>query len=1428
MNIDDYKDLESKSSIEEEERNNLEKNLERIDKKITQEENKVKMSIQQMEDAKADIYENYGAFLDSKKSREYSEKNLNHLKEISNTPYFGHMYLEEKEHDEDVFIGKELITDDKGNTIVYSWASKVTGTFYEPFYKFSYNGYDYTVVYKRETDIQNRRLVHVSERYNADDESSKNISDYFLRKVLREKKAHGEFTDIIESIQEKQNKIIRSDLNTNIICQGVAGSGKTVIIGHRLYYLMFNNSDLNLKSFLYLVPSENLRKTIEGLNKQFNLDELKEDTLFEYYIEKFNRYYNYGQKEEKYISIIDNENDVDPNVVYSEEFLDSQYDLVNNKMIESIKKYLDRFNIDVKNKSFHELSKNIIKKINETINIFDNVRRKINSNVELLKNNNSSLFKNHSIPLNIVEPLGTEFSNLKEALKKSPDLIEQLVEKISSDLSSSKRNYTISSKKLDNLYDGDIEELKNEIKNDKEIYNNLLEEKEKNALSLGELKTNKIFDKYSFDKINSDIKKLSTKIEKYENDYDNDVKDIFSDNNINYKNPKLLDNNKIIKVLEEQKEKLDTSKCINNIDTLNADNISLSEKIDKLKEDNIFEKFDCNNINSEIRKIDNKIKKFEIDFNENTENFIFIKNIKQKDNSIKNIYQNLKNTLKNSQKNYGLLIEKKDKLEKSLFKTFNRGRIENINNEIQDENIKINTLSSFFDAYSDEIIEEYELLIISKNKLVDINDKIDKYLKNIDDNNISIENNQKEIDDCSSKIKKIELFEKKYTNEYLNTYNSLLNDKTILDDKAKEISLLKKSIDDNEVNINNINEKLVSSSEIIDLVDKIEQYKSDIKLFEKCKTNLELFGMIIDPIDKISTKYNEFYEKDKKYINIDNVYNLNLSMLSLINFLGKRYADVEEKFYSELIKIIDETISDIDSLNYEEYYNAKNDVDSININDNPRSVMNESILLLFSNRYNLKNIGQNTFYRNDIVSILYILNKMNYSKLTGYKYIYIDEAQDYNDVEIKIIKELEENPTMCIFGDYKQNITNNSMLRSDWNSLIKIVDAKAEYYELNENYRNTTNVVNYCNENLNTNMKAIGYDGLDVQVIDSLNVNQLIEHAREHDEAIIANDDNILDILKNKNIECYNVFDVKGLEFRNALIIDNDLTSNEKYVGYTRTLNNLTIVHEVSGYIKSDSDNEEKSVTNIKSFDNIKEEIINKANSKGYITYSEIEKSLNGLKLNEKAQDELYNDLKRAEIDIRMSDDKKKIITEMSDSEFKKEAYKLISLADKKWEIEYEVVENFMNAMNISEELKDKFYDELLNSDIVIKNDPLHRESNYDRKLKKLLEFIGDSKKINNTEYIDFVTTLSDNEDEQDKLYEDIVEHGIQIVDDEDEIIANDYESKKNALILKGKKRGYVTFNEMAEVLKGETLTAESLDRLNAAIRKAGINIRND
>lgn len=247
-------------------------------------------------------------------------------------------------------------------------------------------------------------------------------------------------------------------------------------------------------------------------------------------------------------------------------------------------------------------------------------------------------------------------------------------------------------------------------------------------------------------------------------------------------------------------------------------------------------------------------------------------------------------------------------------------------------------------------------------------------------------------------------------------------------------------------------------------------------------------------------------------------------------------------------------------------YKIMEESNNIKENDIYQKISPRNIIIEYINNYSINNINMikniNLITRIDVVVILYIVNKLGFYKDKNYKYLYVDEAQDYNDVEINLINIMEEPNSINIFGDIEQNISHNSLQRENWNSLVN--KYKFKIYNLTENYRNTPEIVQYCNEELNVSMKAIGKSGSEVKIEKHNNFEDIVKLAKETDSIIICSNKikQLLvekEMLKETSNILFSVKEVKGLEFEKVIVINNEMNRREKYVAYTRALRDLYI-----------------------------------------------------------------------------------------------------------------------------------------------------------------------------------------------------------------------------------------------------------------------------
>lgn len=213
------------------------------------------------------------------------------------TPYFGRLDLD-CEIDDGVesythYIGKEGITD-SGKIIVVDWRSPVGSCYYASNQKeFNVNGINYFLALRRALNVKNGTLVSYKTEYDGETVSLEgDVIDPFLLTVLKDKRRHNRLTDIIRTIQGNQNDIIRKPYSDSFVVQGCAGSGKTMILLHRLSFLKFNNRNLNLNGVKIITPNKYFDAHINELSVELGLTAIERFSVEEYYTSLVKRFSN--------------------------------------------------------------------------------------------------------------------------------------------------------------------------------------------------------------------------------------------------------------------------------------------------------------------------------------------------------------------------------------------------------------------------------------------------------------------------------------------------------------------------------------------------------------------------------------------------------------------------------------------------------------------------------------------------------------------------------------------------------------------------------------------------------------------------------------------------------------------------------------------------------------------------------------------------------------------------------------------------------------------------------------------------------------------------------------------------------------------------------------------------------------------------------
>ena len=181
------------------------------------------------------------------------------LKRHAKEPYFAKLVFEDVKDKErfNGYIGRLSIGDINSPTDekIVDWRAPIADLYYNgrlglSSYSAHGNTFDVNLELKRQIDIKEDEVKSI---YDFEESIS---SDEFLKPYLTQS-ADNRLKNIVATIQEEQNKIIRLPVFKNAIIQGVAGSGKTTVALHRLSYLMYNfKKAVRPEEFLIISPND--------------------------------------------------------------------------------------------------------------------------------------------------------------------------------------------------------------------------------------------------------------------------------------------------------------------------------------------------------------------------------------------------------------------------------------------------------------------------------------------------------------------------------------------------------------------------------------------------------------------------------------------------------------------------------------------------------------------------------------------------------------------------------------------------------------------------------------------------------------------------------------------------------------------------------------------------------------------------------------------------------------------------------------------------------------------------------------------------------------------------------------------------------------------------------------------------------------------
>ena len=216
----------------------------------------------------------------------YGER-LDELESYTNKPYSYRVDISLDGESETYYVGAADITLNGKKQVISANSDFGHELIHYQTIKVNKDGREYDIKLSRQFDIENAVLYgYANLRTDEDIIFKSGITDPFLVRVLNMRKRQHNLTDIFVTIQENQNRIVNADFEKNIIVQGCAGSGKTMVLLHRLSSLNYRQKEFDFsRDAFILTPNDQFTLHIKGLAEELQIGSIPRASVEQYYID---------------------------------------------------------------------------------------------------------------------------------------------------------------------------------------------------------------------------------------------------------------------------------------------------------------------------------------------------------------------------------------------------------------------------------------------------------------------------------------------------------------------------------------------------------------------------------------------------------------------------------------------------------------------------------------------------------------------------------------------------------------------------------------------------------------------------------------------------------------------------------------------------------------------------------------------------------------------------------------------------------------------------------------------------------------------------------------------------------------------------------------------------------------------------------------
>lgn len=219
----------------------------------------------------------------SQSTHRHSSKRLATLRRMKEIPYFGRIDFTEEgtSAPEQIYIGISSLSDTAGEDfLIYDWRAPISSVYY-----------DYQpgpAMYQTPGGLIQGKLEKKWQYLIRDGvlqsmfDTSLTIGDEILQQVLG-KGTDKHMHNIVATIQQEQNRIIRHDRGRLLIVHGAAGSGKTSAAMQRIAFLLYKYRDqLNADQIILFSPNTMFSSYVSNVLPELGEENMQQATFQEY------------------------------------------------------------------------------------------------------------------------------------------------------------------------------------------------------------------------------------------------------------------------------------------------------------------------------------------------------------------------------------------------------------------------------------------------------------------------------------------------------------------------------------------------------------------------------------------------------------------------------------------------------------------------------------------------------------------------------------------------------------------------------------------------------------------------------------------------------------------------------------------------------------------------------------------------------------------------------------------------------------------------------------------------------------------------------------------------------------------------------------------------------------------------------------------